>query len=433
MNKLLAKDPGERYASMADVQAALEAFHTQDGTGARRRTAPIIAPEPVTGGGRNSGLMPMPSRSAGTPVPGSLQSFTDAPTALQAVTLTKTPTAKRSHALYALAGLGVVVGVLGLVIGLRGGKDKIAVAPPVPQPPPVPAVAPPVPSPPQKVAVELAADAPNAHVVFRRRVANAPAQMQLSATDVVELVEFSAPGYKTQRYWLTFDRPTHLKAHLVKGNGSREATEEETLVALGEVAAPPTTPAVAAAAPQVASADKTVARIPAPVVTKPDAPTMAPRKIGRAAATPEPAKVAATDPAPLVPPVADPAPVPAPQPPPAADPPAPAPVAVAKTEPADASPLPAIDNATVSSVIGTHRPEVLKCFGEGKKHDHAMKGTLTLQLQVDPTGKVKHIQVQSTLNNPLVAACVVRSANAWQFPARGGADLATVNYPFTIN
>jgi hypothetical protein len=37
------------------------------------------------------------------------------------------------------------------------------------------------------------------------------------------------------------------------------------------------------------------------------------------------------------------------------------------------------------------------------------------------------------LNNPLVAACVVRSANAWKFPTRDGADLATVNYPFTIN
>ena len=39
--------------------------------------------------------------------------------------------------------------------------------------------------------------------------------MEINSTDVVELVEFSAPGYKTTRYWLTFDRPTYLTAHLV--------------------------------------------------------------------------------------------------------------------------------------------------------------------------------------------------------------------------
>ena len=98
-----------------------------------------------------------------------------------------------------------------------------------------------------------------------------------------------------------------------------------------------------------------------------------------------------------------------------------------------AVPAPAIDNATVSSVVAAHRPEVLKCFAEGKKKDHAMKGTLAVELAVDTAGKVKHIQVQSTLNNPLVAACVVKSANAWRFPRRGGGELAMINYPFTIN
>ena len=62
------------------------------------------------------------------------------------------------------------------------------------------------------ITVELDADAPNAHVLFRHRVAPAPANLQITATDVVELVEVSAPGYKTQRYWLTFDRSLHLDA-----------------------------------------------------------------------------------------------------------------------------------------------------------------------------------------------------------------------------
>jgi len=42
---------------------------------------------------------------------------------------------------------------------------------------------------------------------------------------------------------------------------------------------------------------------------------------------------------------------------------------------------------------------------------HALKGIVSLQMQVDNAGKVHHIQVQSTLKDPLVAACVVKSAN----------------------
>jgi hypothetical protein len=377
--------------------------------------------------------------------------------------------AKKPYALYAVAGLGVVVGILGLAIGLKGGKPDKAV-----QPPPAvaqPAVAMPLPKEPAKISVELDADAPNAHVVFRRRVTPAPDKIQISATDVVELVEISAPGYKTQRYWLTFDRPTHLEAHLVKGSGSLEATEEETLIALGEVQAP-AMPAVAAAAPapQLATVARPApatpasaiptgaASVPAPVTVSArvgeapvndapamaaqqvagapamsppqvaDAPAMAPRKIGRAAAEAEtaPEQIAATEPAPIT----APEPVVAPTPP--VDEPKPEePKPAIAAEPAPVRP--AIDSATVSSVVGQHRPEVLKCFAEGKKKDRAMKGTLALQLQVDAAGKVNHIQVQSTLGSPLVAACVVKSANAWRFPSRGGGDVATVNYPFTIN
>jgi Gram-negative bacterial TonB protein C-terminal len=94
---------------------------------------------------------------------------------------------------------------------------------------------------------------------------------------------------------------------------------------------------------------------------------------------------------------------------------------------------PAIDMATVTAVVGTHRPEVLKCFADGKKLNGKLKGTLTVQLQVDLTGKVKRVQVQSTLGAPIVAACVVKSANSWHFPGRASGQMATVNYPFVIN
>lgn len=369
---LLAKNPNDRYQSMAEVKAALEPF-TRD---TARDSVPIARPSHVM----------------------------DTPLMLPVVAA---PAAK-PYPLYALAGCGILVGALGLAFGLRGHTVEKAPAP-VAQP----AAAVPVARQVAKIDVTLEADAPNARVVFRRRVAAAPATMMIAATDVVELVEVSAPGYKTQRYWLTFDRPTHLKAHLAKGSGMAEATEEETLVALGEVAAPQV---VAAAAPAAAPGAMTV------------------RKIGRAAAeeapapeTPEAPAIEVTTEAPA----AEPAPAPA-DPVAAVELPKPADVPAAPA-PVQEPEQPVIDKATMSTVVGAHRPEVLKCFADGKKADRAMKGTLDLQLAVDAAGKVKHIQVQSTLNNPLVAACVVRSANAWQFPARDGGDLATANYPFTIN
>jgi hypothetical protein len=321
----------------------------------------------------------------------------------------------------------------------------------------------------QKIQVQLEADAPNSHVTFRRRVAAAPSTVTISATDVVELVEVSAPGYKTARFWLTFDRPTHLHAHLQRGNGLLEATEEETLVALGEVSAPaiatvakatePTKVAVKAepikAEPAKAEPAKIEAKVepkPAQVAAVKAAPTttttttppqqvaMAPRKIGKAAAekpaeqpqamAPDLPSMAAmpedkTDAAKL--PKTEPAKT---EPAKLAD----APITKVEPVPVPAIAKPAIDNATVTSVVGSHRPEVLKCFAEGKKKDHGLKGTVSLQMQVDAAGKVHHIQVQSSLKDPLVAACVVKSANGWRFPSRSNdGEMATVNYPFTIN
>jgi hypothetical protein len=90
----------------------------------------------------------------------------------------------------------------------------------------------------EKLTVVLAANVPGARVTFRRRVTTAPTTLQLTPSDIVEMVEVAAPGHKTTRYWLTFDRPTRLVANLVPGTGLVEATDEETLTALGERPAP---------------------------------------------------------------------------------------------------------------------------------------------------------------------------------------------------
>ena len=450
----------DRYQSMNDVEAALESYITRsDGTPIpmrRSQPMPIISdadvpelPENLHDLARDSSTIPRPAKVANTPVPGH-----STPLAMKQVMLQAAPP-RRPVALYAVAGLGIAVGALGLAFGLKSkSAPQTASAPPRPaiqQPQPAAAMPPP-PREPQKIQIELEADAPNSHVTFRRRVTETPASMTIPATDVVELVEVSSPGYKTARYWLTFDRPTHLHAHLSKGSGLVEATEEETLVALGEVAAPSvaTSPKAAQVAVATRAPAETRAPVHAPVAARAPEPTktsLAPRKIGRSAASTDEAKKPAEQPKMMAPDLPtmtamqdDPV-VPA-------RPEKAAPKTKAEPEPSKPETMPeptrptpvaapahpAIDNAIVSSVVGTHRPEVLKCFADGKKKDRSLKGTVKLMLQVDVSGKVHHIQVQSTLKDPLVAACVVRSANGWKFPPRSGnGDIATVTYPFTIN
>ena len=487
-NKMLAKEPERRYQSMLDVEAALDAFVTIDGARSMRRSRAMPIPPPPEEDphdlARRSDLIPRPAKMLPWP------SGQDTSDALATVAL-PAPPMKRPFVLYGMAAMGLVLGAGGLLFGLRKGDSQQVATPapaPVTAPAPLPAAAT-TPAPktevaPTKIAVNLHANAANARVTFRRRVSTAPSTIQIAPSEIVELVEVSAPGYKTMRYWLTFDRPTTLNAKLTEGSGMEEATEEATLVALGELTAPTEVAAAAVAKPDAAGrADAKVASKVA-VVEKTVETNTTPRKIGRkgdvtevvAAAATEPALVPAlapvaeasaeptdeprieanveqTDPSaeptpdpktdPKTDPSADPkAPSADPKADPSADqsaeptPPEPASVPSAETvaAPAIAKAAPSIEKGVVTSVIGKHRPEILKCFADGKKKNAAMKGTLSLQLQVDAAGKVR-AQVQSTLNNSAVSACVIKAASAWKFPARdgGGGAMATVVYPFTIN
>lgn len=460
MNRMLAKDPAQRYQTMTDVEAALDTFVTQDRPRASSRRIAADTAGPGTDVARHSDHIPRPAKSLETPWPPAQASTLDTP--MQQVALPPPP-ARRNVAMYGVAAAGILLGAAGLVFALKSGGSTTTVAAPAPAvTATLPSAATPAPreevARPSKVSVALNANVPNARVTFRRRVAPAPTTMQITPSDIVELVEVSAPGYKTVRYWLTFDRPTSLNARLVKGTGMVEASEEATLAALGELAEP-ATPAVAmtvaptetpaARAPVVAAVttakvvEPVAAPTPAVAVAPTPTPTAAPavvpqpRKIGRGA---EPTEVASAPEAAVVTPEPTTA---APAEPVTAEPttaPAeltrePAKGALAgdllpKTAPAVAKP--GIDRAMVSSVIGAHRPEVLKCLAEGKKKNASMKGTLNLSLLVDATGKVR-AQVQSTLGAPLVAACVIKAASSWKFPARAGAQPETVAYPFTIN
>ncbi len=339
MERMLPKDPARRFQTMMEVEQGLEAV-LADANIPQRQVSNVI-PRPVRGA---ETPWPPPQHDTIQPLP----------------VMKHAPAANKPWLLYGLAGVGLLMGGVGLIFGLRsgGGSEQAMVTPPpAPAPLPATAVPPAEPKAPSKVQISLDANTPDARVTFRRRVAPTPVAMQVTTSDVVELVEVSAPGFKTMRYWLTFDRPTHLTAHLAKGNGLAEATEEQTLIALGELSTPELTKPVATPAVAVAVApheETKVAKATPIVATPTKAPVVAartapitPRKIGHAAAeetvaAPPPAaieptvvtKVEEKQPAEVTPAVVMPTPAPIiPQPVvPVAPPPAPVVVAKAATK-----------------------------------------------------------------------------------------------------
>nr|HEX4315518.1 serine/threonine-protein kinase [Kofleriaceae bacterium] len=266
LDRMLAKDPDERFQTMMDVAAALEQFYSRDNTPIPRRMDDLA---------RTSSTIPRPVQTLHTPWP--------APPAPTVRAATAKPVAKRPVALYGLAAGGLLLGAVGLAFGLMGGSgggasdaSRTAQAQQPPQQP-LPGAATQAPRQTQevkKIGVKIDSNIDGARFVLRRRLqaTGAPA-MEMSPSDVVELLEVSAPGYKTVRYWLTFDRETHLMAHLDKGTGSVEATEEQTLVALGELASPSTT-AAAAAPIVVAAAEPAHAKVETPkTIARPSSDT----------------------------------------------------------------------------------------------------------------------------------------------------------------
>ncbi|TMQ12851.1 MAG: AgmX/PglI C-terminal domain-containing protein, partial [Deltaproteobacteria bacterium] len=484
VTKLLAKSPDDRYQSMSDVGAVLAGVTTQGATPQPRITRqvptigsdqpPTVASEPPGEPPREQPSKPPsepPSEPPGGQSPASAVETPSPVSHASSRAATLLPRNPRHWLPVAIAGGGLAVGLLGLLFGLHGGGSvESAATAPIPAEPIKPPPSPPVPPDrlPDKVPISLDADVPGARVTFRRRVLAAPTTAKVTPHDVVELVEVSASGYRTVRYWLTFDRATRLVVRLTRGTGIVEATEEETLIALGEIAPPTPAAAPSSATPRAAVAARTE---PAPdgilVATQASRPAGAPRAIAPPAAaeegeprrttprriglahaesTTDPTEIRAlaldamaeplpSEPRKVEPPAAQPSKAESPRILPKIELPKTEPpkIELPKTEPPKTEPPktePPIDPAVVTAVIGRYCPEVLKCVAQANKKP---RGTLTLQLQVEPTGAVKHVQISSTLNNPPVAACTAKAAQKWKFPARPAGQIAIVNYPFVFN
>jgi eukaryotic-like serine/threonine-protein kinase len=147
---------------------------------------------------------------------------------------------------------------------------------------------------------------------------------------------------------------------------------------------------------------------PAHIVTTKKTPVV-PTKAALPAKTttaPTTAQAPAPTPAPA------PAPAPAPTPPPAATPP-PQPAVAAAPAPqvVEAPQMAVLSNATVSAVASDHSRELGKCEGGSELH-----GDVAVSFQIDGAGKVVKSQLSTSIKNPKVSACILKSVQGWKFP-----------------
>jgi serine/threonine-protein kinase len=228
----LAKHPDERFQDMAELDDALAPFDIRFARGSRTTIAPLPSVARIK----------RPSSPQSAVVPRSPSMALRVPTPSPTEVEVRAPRRSRFALVSAVAALAVGGG--GLWFALDRGTDRAptssrSVAASAPDSlgtagATVDRAAP--------IEIAVSADRADARVTFRRRVTPAPMAIDAAPADMVELVEVSAPGFKTVRYWITFDRPTHLHARLVHGAGLIEATEMETLIALGEAAHEPAAP-----------------------------------------------------------------------------------------------------------------------------------------------------------------------------------------------
>jgi hypothetical protein len=84
----------------------------------------------------------------------------------------------------------------------------------------------------------------------------------------------------------------------------------------------------------------------------------------------------------------------------------------------------------IQRVVRAHMGAVRACYEIEAQRNPGLKGGVTVQWSIDPTGGVTNASVASTtLSNPRVEGCLVRQVKTWKFP---GADTATVvsGFPF---
>lgn len=262
----LQKKREQRPPTMLAMAEALDAFAeapTPTAAGATRALAP-------SAGATSRPVLARPRVPSGSETLSASMDFrapASAPPASTPASASPSPPPARRRAI-----VGLVAGACAILAGLGVARQRMPAKS-------VAVVASDIEPPAASIRVEVQASAPSASAIFAGRSVALPALLTVPSSHAPMLITVSAPGHQTRVYRVAADRDFALISTLPAGEGAREASREETAIALGN-AGPP---AVASSTASVAS----TSTAPPSVI----APPQRPRPI-----------VASSAPAPIAPP-----------------------------------------------------------------------------------------------------------------------------------
>lgn len=96
-------------------------------------------------------------------------------------------------------------------------------------------------------------------------------------------------------------------------------------------------------------------------------------------------------------------------------------------------PLGALDKDVIRRVVRAHLSEVRACYEAGLAKDPTIKGRVSIQFTIAPTGAVAGAVVhESEMGDAQVGRCIAGAVESWRFPEPEGGGNVTVTYPFAL-
>lgn len=94
----------------------------------------------------------------------------------------------------------------------------------------------------------------------------------------------------------------------------------------------------------------------------------------------------------------------------------------------------ALDKSIIRRIVRSHINQVRHCYNQGLVKDPNLRGRVSVQFTIGPTGKVPASVVGSTtLSDRSTANCVAKAVKRWKFPRPPGGGNVIVTYPFVLD
>jgi len=92
-----------------------------------------------------------------------------------------------------------------------------------------------------------------------------------------------------------------------------------------------------------------------------------------------------------------------------------------------------MDKDVIRRALREHLPEVRACYEAGLAQDPTIKGRVSIQFNIGPTGGVNvAVVAESTVKDSNVSNCIAKAVKRWTFPKPRGGGNVIVTYPFNL-